>query len=430
MSASRPPSARYSSAAIFLHWALAFLLLFQLSLGWRLEELAGLPQFVAYQLHKTVGISILLLSLVRLGVRLFVPRPAPFPQPQPFAFLAEAVHWLLYVVMIGGPITGWIIVSTAKIKVQTMVFGVIHWPHLPLGPGWNEPAEAAHSLIGWLLVGLVVLHVAGALKHHVMREDLIGRMMPRAIRSWGGIGTAAVVAIAALLGAMFLAKALPFGGTPAPAEPDNAAVATNEMLALNETDNAVNEAATAINETATANEATNESVDEKAAPAPWQVQAGGQLGFKADYSGSPVDGSFKRWEADIIFSPDDLAGSKIGVTVDLASVDTADGQRDDSLKGDGFFDVAAHPRATFRSTRITQRGGKAYRAAGTLSLHGVSRPVTLDFTLDIKGDDATVSGSAPLSRTAFSVGTGEWSDTNTIKDGVTVTFSFKAKRQK
>lgn len=434
MSASLPPSARYSGAAIFLHWTLAILLLFQLSLGWRLEELHGLPQYAAYQFHKTVGISILLLSLARLGVRLFVPRPAPFPQPQPLAFLAEAVHWLLYVVMIGGPITGWIIVSTAKIKVQTMFFGVIHWPHLPLGASWNEPAEAAHSLIGWLLVGLVVLHVAGALKHHILREDLIGRMMPRAIRSWGGISVAAGVAILALLGAMFLAKALPFGAAPPPAGPDNAAALSNDVVAANEADNAlneaVNEAVAAANEATAANAASNEAAEEKAAPASWKVQGGGQLGFRADYSGAPVNGSFKSWDADIVFSPDDLPGSKISVTVDLASVDTADGQRDDSLKGDGFFDVAAHPRATFRSTRITPRSGKAYRAAGTLSLHGVSKPVTLDFTLDIKGDDATVTGTAPLSRTAFGVGTGEWSDTGTIKDGVTVTFSFKAKRQK
>lgn len=429
MTASAPPPARYSSAAIFLHWTIALLLAFQLSLGWRLEELTGMPQFAAYQLHKTVGLSILLLSLARLGVRLFVPRPAPFPQPQPFAFLAEAVHWLLYVVMIGGPITGWIIVSTARIKVETMFFGLIHWPHLPLGPGWNEPAEAAHSLIGWLLVGLVVLHVAGALKHHLVREDLIGRMLPRAVRSWGAVGATAGLAVVALLGAMFLAKALPIGKAPPPAEPANAASGLNEGAPVNAAENAVNEAALAVNEAQPANETANEAAEEKAPPAPWTVQPGGQLGFKADYSGSPVDGSFKRWDADILFSPDDLAGSKISVTVDLASVDTADGQRDESLRSDNFFDVATHPRATFRSARITSRGGKAYRATGTLLLHGVSRPVTLDFTLDIKGDDATVSGSAPLSRTAFGVGAGEWSDTSTIKDGVTVTFSFRAKRR-
>ncbi|MBN8831361.1 MAG: YceI family protein [Sphingomonadales bacterium] len=426
MSVSRNMS-RYSSVAIALHWVLALLLFFQLALGWRLEELEGLPQFAAYQLHKTVGISILVLSLVRLAIRIGRPRPAPLPQPTLLAFLAEAVHWLLYVVMIGGPITGWIIVSTARIKVPTLLFGSIPWPHLPVGAGWNGPAEAAHSLIGWMLVGLVVLHVAGALKHHLARQDLVGRMLP--LRGRGAQTIAVAVAILAMIGTLFLAKALSFGPAPAGAEPAGAVNLANEVEIGNA---AINEAEAALNEAAPANEAANNAAaaEEKAPPAPWKIAAGGHLGFKADYSGSAIDGSFTQWNADILFSPDDLAGSKISVTIDLASVDTADGQRDDTLKSDTFFDVAAHPRATFRSTRITHRGGNKYRAAGTLSLHGAQKPVTLDFTLDIKGDDATVSGSAPLSRTAFGVGTGEYSDTSQIKDAVGVTFSFKAKRQK
>ncbi|MBT2186536.1 YceI family protein [Sphingobium nicotianae] len=428
---TRPSPARYSGAAIFLHWTIALLLAFQLSLGWRLETLHGVPQFLAFQLHKSVGISILLLSLARLAIRLWTPRPAPFPQPRPLSFLAEAVHWGLYVVMIGGPISGWILVSTAKVKVQTMYFGLFPWPHLPLGSGWNEPAEAAHSLIGWLLVGLVVLHVAGALKHHIAREDLIGRMMPRAIRSSGAIGVAAFVAIAALFGAMTLAKIWPLGSTPAPAAPMNEIETVSNDAAPPLNTAAVNEAAAAINEAAPVNSAANEAVTEKtkATAVPWRVGAGGKLGFKADYSGAAVDGTFKRWDADILFSPDDLPGSKVSVTVDLASVDTSDGERDDQLKSSSFFDIAAHPKAVFRSSKITQHG-TGYRAAGTLSLHGVSKPVTLDFTLDIRGDETTATGSAQLSRTAFGVGTGEWSDTEAIKDGVTINFSFKAKRQK
>ena len=427
MSMSPPPS-RYSSAAIFLHWTLALLLMFQLSLGWRLVGLAGLPQFVAYQLHKTIGLSILLLSLARLALRLMVRRPAPARMSPPLAFLAGAVHALLYVVMIGGPITGWILVSTAKVKVQTMFFGVIHWPHLPLGAGWHDPAEGAHALLAWLLLGLVVLHVAGALRRHLMRDDILARMMPRAIRGRGTHGLLAGVAILAILGVMAAAQFMTFSPKPSAAPVDEPSNAANAANAMNEADNVVN--AAAASEPQVGNATVNEAATDDAAKAavPWRIQSGGQLGFKADYSGSAVDGAFKRWDGDILFSPDDLPNSRISVTIDLASVDTADSQRDDTLRSDGFFDVATHPKATFRSTRITHRGGKAYRAAGTLSLHGQQRPVTVDFTLDIKGDDATVAGTAPLSRTAFGVGTGEWADTGTIKDAVGVTFRFKAKR--
>ncbi len=423
--------ARYSSAAIMLHWALAALLIFQLSLGWRLGDLAGLPQYAAYQLHKTIGISILLLSVARLVLRLVVPRPRTANTSPMLAMLAGAVHALLYVVMIGGPLTGWIIVSTAKIKVQTMLFGVIHWPHLPVSAAWHDPAEALHSLIAWLFVGLFVLHVVGALRHHFARQDLIGRMVPRAFGNRSALNIVVVLALLGCAGAFLLARVLPFGASPIAPPEDALANASNAMLV----DNAANVAA--VNEMAPpivneAESAQNSVAPAEATqpPAQWRVQSGGNLGFKADYSGSAIDGAFTGWNADILFSPDDLPNSRISVTVDLASVDSADSQRDDTLRSDSFFNVASHPRATFRSTNITHRGGKAYRAAGMLSLHGQQRPVTLSFTLDIQGDQAKATGSAPLSRTAFGVGTGEWADTGTVADAVSITFNFTAQRQK
>lgn len=426
MSASAPPPARYSSAAIFLHWLLAALLLFQLSLGWRLETLANVPQFIAFQLHKSVGIAILLLSLARLGIRLAVPRPAPVAASPALSFLAGATHALLYFVMIAGPLTGWIIVSTATVRVQTLLFGVVPWPHLPLGAGWNKPAEAAHSVIAWLFVGLVVLHVAGALRHHMLRDDVIGRMMPRAVTSRRGLTIGAIVALLGGAGALAAAKLWPFPAPPPRAAPpaeltvavENAAEAMLANVA------AVPAPANAANDTP----ADAEAEETAAAATPWRVQAGGRLGFRADYSGMPVEGSFKRWDADIVFDPEDLPGSTISVTIDLASVDSADSERDNMLASDSFFDVAAHPRARFRSSRVTHRGGNAYRAAGTLAFHGQSKPVTIDFTLDIKGDEAKAAGATTLSRTAFGVGSGQWASTDDIKDAVAVTFSFTARR--
>lgn len=427
MSASAPPPARYSSAAIFLHWLLAALLLFQLSLGWRLETLANVPQFIAFQLHKSVGIAILLLSLVRLGIRLAVPRPAPVPASPALSLLAGATHALLYVVMIAGPLTGWIMVSTATVRVQTLLFNVVPWPHLPLGPGWNKPAETVHEIIAWLFVGLVVLHVAGALRHHMLRDDVIGRMMPRAVTSRRGLTIGAIVALLGGVGALAAAKLWPF-----PAPPPRATPQTELTLAVeNAAEDMLANAAAAVPAPANvANEAQAEAEAEETAAAatPWRVQAGGKLGFRADYSGMPVEGSFRRWDADIVFDPEDLPGSTVSVTIDLASVDSADSERDTMLASDSFFDVAAHPRARFRSSRIAHRGGNAYRAAGTLAFHGQTRPVTLDFTLDIKGDEAKAAGSTTLSRTAFGVGSGQWASTDDIKDTVAVTFSFTARR--
>jgi cytochrome b561/polyisoprenoid-binding protein YceI len=416
---------RYSAAAILLHWLLAALLLFQLALGWRMEALGqGAAAFTAFQLHKSVGIAILLLSLARLGLRLVVPPPAPLPDKPVNLLLSKAVHWLFYLVMIGGPLSGWIIASTARIKVPTLLFGVLPWPHLPLGRAWHEPAEALHGALGWLLAGLFVLHVAGALRHHWLREDLIGRMLPAGWSQWRTQSIAVAAALAALGGAFALGQAQPFGAKPAAPQAPGAAVPTATALP----EPAPSPTATPT-ETPSAepSEAPSEAVAMPAAV--WQVEPGGRLSFRADYSGSPVDGSFKRWDASIKFSPDDLAGSSIRVSVDLGSVDTADADRDENLRSDGFFDVAAHPRAVFSSRAIRHRGGDRYEAAGTLAMHGASVPLTLPFTVTIDGSRANASGSARLSRTAFGVGSGQWADTGAIADAVAVNFRLKARKK-
>jgi polyisoprenoid-binding protein YceI/cytochrome b561 len=421
----QPPStpSRYSAAAIALHWLLAAFLALQLALGWRLEDMGqGAAAFAAFQLHKSIGIAILLLSLARLSLRIALPPPPPLPDKPINLLLARAVHWLFYLVMIGGPVSGWIIASTARIKVPTLVFGVLPWPHLPLGRGWHEPAEVLHGALGWLLAGLVVLHIAGALRHHWLREDLIGRMLPEAWREWRVQSIAVMAALAALGAAFAVGQTLPFGGNT---KLDPAPIAARQPV--------VQETPTATptpSPSSTPSEEPSEAPTLAALPAAlWQVEPGGRLSFRADYSGSPVDGNFKRWDAAIKFSPDDLAGSSIRVTVDLASVDTADGERDEMLRSDSFFDIAAHPRAVFASRSIRSRGGDRYEARGTLTMHGASAPLTLPFTVTIDGDRAAASGSAWLNRTQFGVGSGQWADTGTIADGVAVSFRLKARKK-
>src|SRR5688572_32623680 len=95
--------------------------------------------FALYQLHKSVGITILLLSLARLAWRL-THRP-PTPVEGGFqGFLAKAVHTLLYAFIILMPLTGWAVVSTSRIEVPTLLFGVVPWPHLPISNALHEIA--------------------------------------------------------------------------------------------------------------------------------------------------------------------------------------------------------------------------------------------------------------------------------------------------
>jgi len=164
------------------------------------------------------------------------------------------------------------------------------------------------------------------------------------------------------------------------------------------------------------------------APVKWAVQRRSTLGFTTAWSGEAIQGRFDRWNADILFSPDALEDSKVTVAIDLASVKTGDDQRDQSLPASDWFDTAQHPKATFTATRFEKTGEDRFVARGTLTLRGVSRPLSLPFRLKIDGDTATVSGVTSLDRTAFGVGQGEWQSTDQIPAKVTVRVSLKAKR--
>lgn len=193
--ASRDPervgSGRYPAVAILLHWLIAALILTQIVLAGRMEGPRGPETFAMTQFHKSVGITILLLSLARLAWRLMNP-PPPFPETlRPWErTLARISHVGFYVIMIGMPLTGWIMVSSSIYGRPTILYGVIPWPNVPglagLAPDpkavWHDAAEFLHHQIIKGFYVLLALHVAGALKHQLFSRDepVLARMAPGA----------------------------------------------------------------------------------------------------------------------------------------------------------------------------------------------------------------------------------------------------------
>jgi len=102
---------------------------------------------------------------------------------------------------------------------------------------------------------------------------------------------------------------------------------------------------------------------------------------------SKARGRFTKWGGQIRFDPDDPAASSVEVTIDPASIDTADAQRDAHLRSADFFDVEKFPTASFRSTKIEGLPGDRYRITGNLMIHGVTRTVVLDATYEGSGKD-------------------------------------------
>lgn len=161
---------RYSKGAILLHWLLALTLAGEIALGFAMPKDAS--GFALYQLHKSIGITILFLTFLRLGWRMTHARPAKL-EGGINGFLASAVHFGFYAFMILAPLTGWAFVSTDPLDIPTILFGVVPWPHLPLPDSLNELAEVSHEWLAWIGIALFVLHVAGALRQWSALEKLV-----------------------------------------------------------------------------------------------------------------------------------------------------------------------------------------------------------------------------------------------------------------
>ncbi|MBX3480645.1 MAG: YceI family protein [Caulobacter sp.] len=169
-----------------------------------------------------------------------------------------------------------------------------------------------------------------------------------------------------------------------------------------------------------------------AAPAPaWTVdKAASKIAFTSSFGGEAFSGGFRTWTADIRFDPANLAGSSITATIAMNSAFTGNADRDASLPDAKWFAVKAHPTAVFRSTSFKALGGNRYQANGTLTLRGVSKPLTLPFTLVITGDQAKMNARVSLNRLAFGVGQDEWKNTEVVPDAVAVTIAISARKAK
>jgi polyisoprenoid-binding protein YceI len=158
-----------------------------------------------------------------------------------------------------------------------------------------------------------------------------------------------------------------------------------------------------------------------ASAADYTVQpSGSTLGFAGSFQGSGFNGQFGKWTAAISYDAAKLASSKFDVTVDLSSAKTGDSDRDSALPGTDFFDVAKYPQAHFVTTGFHQQGSQVI-ADGTLTLHGVTKPVSLNVSFKPQGSGATLDVSGTLNRIDFGVGGGQYKDTSVIAADVKVT---------
>lgn len=180
---------RYTAVAIVLHWLMAAMLVGMIFMGWQMEDmreraLAGEMSFAEvqayYNWHKTIGISLLVLALARLGWR-FTHKVPPMPDTmKPWEKLAaRSTHIAFYVIMIGMPLIGWLTASATNFPSYLANNQALELPHLPVSNDLYEPLGSVHSAGAWVIFALLALHVGAALKHHFLnRDDVLTRMIP------------------------------------------------------------------------------------------------------------------------------------------------------------------------------------------------------------------------------------------------------------
>jgi cytochrome b561 len=185
--AAKAAPRRWSAATIALHWLSAALILGLIGLGWFMVhgDIDAATKFDLYQLHKSLGFLGLALLLLRLGARLVQASPPAPPAMPPWEHrLAGLAHAGFYGLLLAASLTGWLLVSAAVIAIPTRFFDLFVIPNLlPSLTRADASLSAAmafwHYVIARLILGLLVLHVAAALKHHfVDRNDVLTRMLP------------------------------------------------------------------------------------------------------------------------------------------------------------------------------------------------------------------------------------------------------------
>ena len=180
----------YGLVAITYHWIMAGMILGMIALGVYMHELpkTDLATFELYQLHKSIGFTVLFLAVTRLAWRMLNPSPQ-LPQNMKAweKALAHLGHAGLYAIMFALPLTGWVMVSASQFGIPTIIFNLFQVPHLPIPEtlvskaGVEATFQAFHEYLAWFTVALVLGHVAAALKHHfILRDNVLRRMISTA----------------------------------------------------------------------------------------------------------------------------------------------------------------------------------------------------------------------------------------------------------
>ena len=167
------PAQTYTTTARTLHWLTAALVLVIIPVGIAMNYVEGPAQDILFHIHRSLGVTLIPIILYRFFYRLThkpLPLPADIDAMQRFA--AEAVHWLLYVLLLVQPVIGWI--ATSAYRAPVLYFWTFNLPPVwPENRAFSEQLFVVHKWFGYAIALLLCAHIAGALFHYFVRKDRV-----------------------------------------------------------------------------------------------------------------------------------------------------------------------------------------------------------------------------------------------------------------
>lgn len=396
-------SARYTGVAITLHWLIALALGGMIALGKSMYADDGQPIEWMFQLHKSIGITILVLMISRIAWRFMNP-PPPLPESmKPLeAKASHGVHIGLYAIVVLLPLSGWVMVSVSPFAFATVLYGTVGWPHLPVLPEMAletremiYPAvKEIHEILSWALIALFALHFLGAIKHEIGDEEgvlkriipsLFGRTAPPRAPARGALvafGSAALF-FGIIAGGPVIAQAIRGYGPAA-----ESGVASN-----------------------------------------WQVNHEvSKLGFSGTFNGDDFSGTFNTWTADIAWGNDTLSENTVAVAVQTGSATTGDAENDRTLQAPEWFNTSKFPTATV-SIGNFRREGDQFIGDAVLTIKEQTVTVPFRFTIDYPdADTAIVNGTTVLDRADINLGQSSDAGGGWVSTEIDVEVALQASR--
>lgn len=406
----------YGVIARLFHWIMAALVAVMVLLGFYMNALDFTALKLAlYDWHKSLGTLVLFLVVLRLLWRRASKPPAALPAHQKWErILAHVAHYTLYLLLFLLPVTGWLMSSAGDFSHS--FFGLFSMPDLvEKDETLFRQMRVMHGVLVYILLFVLFLHIAGAVKHHVIDRDItLVRMLRPAVSGPRHNVAAGFVIVAAFMFYSAAGYLFVTAGGPSAAPAGAMATATGAQNAAGATESA--------------------GAQEEAAGR-WTVDhENSRLAFYAEVYGDPFEAVFPVFEADIAFDPENLGQSRVEIVIPIAKVKSGSEERDGFMVMEDWFFTESFPESRFVAETFRKTGGNQYIAEGTLSIRGIWNKLSLPFSLEISENDtggrtAFMEAEKVINRLDYGVGQGEWQKTDIVKNPVKVTVSLKAEQE-